>query len=222
MITIAMKSWIASSQCSTMTLKTTLLLALGFIFTTGAASAQLIDDQQINQGDVYSFKSSANTQENLPDTIPEPREVMFKSARLPGWGQVVNEQTWKVPIVYGLLGGLGYYSYWVHDQYTDYRAAAYNANPENDDEKFGPTPPDIDPNQSESALRDHRDFLRNRRDLTFVLIVAAYGLNIVDAYVFAHLRDFDVSDDLSAGFDIKPGPDEMGNAGMTLSFTLNF
>ena len=27
---------------------------------------------------------------------PEPKSVMFKSMMIPGWGQIVNKQTWKV------------------------------------------------------------------------------------------------------------------------------
>lgn len=39
----------------------------------------------------------------------------------------------------------------------------------------------------------------------YVVTVLAYGLNIVDAYVFAHMRSFDVSDDLTANTSISPG-----------------
>src|SRR5690606_18549647 len=46
-------------------------------------------------------------------------------------------------------------------------------------------------------LRYNRDFYRRNRDLTVLLSVLAYTLNVAEAYVHAHLKEFDVSDDLS-------------------------
>ena len=40
-------------------------------------------------------------------------------------------------------------------------------------------------------------FYRGNRDIFYLYIGIAYGLQIVDALVDAHLKDFDVSDDLS-------------------------
>ncbi len=146
----------------------------------------------------------ANNVPVVNDTVPKPSSVMRKSLILPGWGQVVNRQVWKVPIIYGMLAGLTYYSIIQDQNYRDYRAAFYNSQSINGDERFGPTPPHIDPNQNPESLRFARNQYRNRRDLTFVGIVLAYGLNVVDAYVFAHMRDFDVGDDLSARFYLEP------------------
>jgi hypothetical protein len=138
------------------------------------------------------------------DTVPRPSSVMRKSMILPGWGQVVNRQVWKVPIIYGMLAGLTYYSIVMDQNYRDYRAAFYNSQYPDGDQKFGPTPPYIDPNQNPESLRYTRNLYRNRRDLTILGVVLAYGLNIVDAYVFAQMRDFDVSDDLSARLRLGP------------------
>jgi len=154
------------------------------------------------------------------DTVPNPSSVMRKSLILPGWGQVVNRQVWKVPIIYGMLAGLTYYSILLDQNYRDYRAAFYNSQSINGDERFGPTPPHIDPNQNPESLRYARNHYRNRRDLTFVGIILAYGLNVVDAYVFAHMRDFDVSDDLSARFYLEPAVTHWRSASTGISHTL--
>ena len=122
---------------------------------------------------------------------------------IPGWGQVTNKQIWKVPIVYGLLGGLTYYSVSLTKDYHDYRAAYYNSFPENTDLKFGATPNYL-VGANTAAILDQRNFLRNRRDFIYVTIALAYILNFVDAYVFAHLRPFDVSDDLSLNRTWEP------------------
>lgn len=132
------------------------------------------------------------------DTVPLPRDVMFRSLILPGWGQYTNRQAWKIPLVYALIGGVAYYSYYADTRYRGYRAAFYNANPENTDFRFGGTPSWIDPNASPEFLRESRNFFRNRRDFLIIATVLSYGLNVLDAYVFAHMRDFDVSDDLSS------------------------
>ncbi|WP_245550349.1 DUF5683 domain-containing protein [Gracilimonas tropica] len=152
----------------------------------------------------YSIRNDST--DGQTQKYPNPKKVLRRSLILPGWGQVTNKQAWKVPIVYGLLGGLVYYSMYNHDLYTDYRAAFYNLNPNTpDDNRFGPTPDYISENANLNSLRDSRNFYRNRRDLTFVMVGLAYALNVVDAYVYAHLRPFDVSDDLSLKARVTPG-----------------
>ncbi len=153
--------------------------------------------------------------------FPKPTSVMYKSLMVPGWGQIVNKQAWKVPIVYGLYAGIGYYTYTVHQDYKDYRAAFYNAQRgEDTDLKFGPTPEQLQ-GVNQNQLRTNRNSLRNRRDLMFVVLVLAHGLNAVDAYVFAHMRSFDVSDDLSARATISPELLALSTPGIKLSFKLN-
>lgn len=118
----------------------------------------------------------------------------------------MNKQIWKVPIVYGLIGGLTYYSIDLTKKYHDYRAAYYNlVKDDPNDLRFGPTPDYLAGSTNTNALRSNRDFLRNRRDFIYITIGLAWLLNGVDAYVFAHLRSFDVSDDLSMNGTLRPG-----------------
>lgn len=138
---------------------------------------------------------------------------------IPGWGQITNRQVWKVPIVYGLLGGLTYYSVYLTKQYHDYRAAYYNLS--NSDFRFGPTPSHL-VGVSQGSLESNRNFLRNRRDFIYVTIGLAYVLNVVDAYVFAHLRSFDVSDDLSMNTRIKPTMIPVATLGEVPSVSISF
>lgn len=137
---------------------------------------------------------------------------------IPGWGQLVNKQAWKIPLVYGLLGGVAGYSIYLTKRYHDYRAAFYNRN--HDDMRFGPTPDYIPESVNEQELRSVRNRLRNRRDLTYIAFVLAYGLNAVDAYVYAHMRSFDVSEDLSMRADVKPALLADSSPGVTLSIQL--
>jgi hypothetical protein len=137
---------------------------------------------------------------------------------IPGWGQITNRQIWKVPIVYGLLGGLTWYSINLTKQYHDYRAAYYNQN--NDDLRFGPTPDYIPENANSQELQSTRNTYRNRRDMVYIGVALAYGLNIIDAYVFAHMRSFDVSEDLSMRTRIQPAVMAQTSPGFTLSIDL--
>lgn len=178
---------------------------------------------QSNQKQLYTLLQpnfqpfSADTVDYFPD-FPDPTTVMFKSMILPGWGQIVNGQIWKVPIIYALLGGLTYYSIYLTKKYHDYRAAYYNLNEESPkDFRFGPTPAYISPNASLGFLKAQRNQFRNQRDLSYVYIGLAYGLNIIDAYVFAHLKPFNVSKDLSMKARLSPAMVSRGAPGFTLS-----
>jgi len=165
-------------------------------------------------------KADTNRTVAEQDGYPDPKSVLYRSLIVPGWGQVTNRQAWKVPVIYAAFAGIGYYTYTVHEDYTDYKAAFYNSQRgEDTDFKFGPTP-DYLVDVSSQELLNNRNALRNRRDLMFVVMFLAYGLNALDAYVFAHMRSFDVSDDLSARATI--GPDMLANAtpGVTLSIQL--
>lgn len=159
-------------------------------------------------------------QELDEEEYPSPRSVLFKSLIIPGWGQIVNRQAWKVPIVYGMFAGIGFYTYTLHQEYKDYRAAYYNAERgAESDFRFGPTPERLEL-ISTNELQSTRNSLRNQRDLMFVVMALAYGLNGVDAYVFAHMRSFDVSDDLSMNSTIRPTIMADASPGVSLTFSL--
>jgi hypothetical protein len=151
---------------------------------------------------------------------PDPHKVLFRSLMIPGWGQVINKQAYKVPIVYALIGGLIGYTIYETKQYHDYRAAYYNDNAKSsEDQRFGPTPAYLQ-NISASQLKKNRNSIHNRRDMMYIAILGAYALNALDAYIFANLRSFDVSKNLSVRTHIEPGIVAQTTPGITLSFNL--
>jgi hypothetical protein len=180
----------------------------------------------------YSYQSVKRANDHLspPDTIkparkyPDPHKVLFRSLMVPGWGQIINKQAYKVPIIYLLLSGLTGYSIYLTKRYHDYRAAYYNKTNTNSDHPngllFGPTPAYLQ-NADPSFLKKKRNVLHNRRDFMYITIVLAYGLNALDAYIFAHLRSFDVSKNLSVRPSVKPGMVAQAVPGVTFSFSLN-
>ena len=64
-------------------------------------------------------------EKNKPlDTIyfkHSPVKASVYSAVLPGLGQIYNRKWWKLPIVYGAIGGCGYAFIWNKNKYDDYR-----------------------------------------------------------------------------------------------------
>ena len=139
-----------------------------------------------------------------------PRGALWRAAVLPGWGQFYNDQYLKIPVVYAGLGGITALAITFNRQYLKYRHAylyqAYQELLEEGEIDQHPYPEYQDDHArlidrtgslSSSVLRRQRDKLRRNRDLMYIGLGIAYGLSIVDAYVSAHLADFDISDDLS-------------------------
>ena len=168
----------------------------------------------------FSLDSVAQEKSQVvPDGYPKPGRVALQSTMLPGWGQVTNKQWWKVPLVYGGLAGLVYFNINQANTYKDYRAAVYNLNNPGGDQRFGPTPEYLQQSTNESFLRFTRNTARNQRDISYVYIGLFYGLNVLDAYIFAHLRPFDVGDDLSLAPSIQHFE---GNIAPSVSFQITF
>ena len=130
--------------------------------------------------------SLAAQQEVVSDTTISTTEQTFqmqkspwgavgRSAILPGWGQFYNEDYWHIPVIWGLLGWFGYN--WIdnNNNYKTYRDDFIETGNNNDKYK--------------------RDFYRDQRDQFTIYIVITYFLNLVDAFVGAHLYDFSVEED---------------------------
>jgi hypothetical protein len=128
----------------------------------------------------------------------DPRKATRRSAILPGWGQAYNKQYWKIPIVYGLLAiPASFYVY--NNNYYKKTKFAYEARykEQNGDPSDVPY---IDPELNELSMADlqnYRNQFRRDRDYSVLWFVLAWGLQVVDATVFGHLKDFNVSNDLS-------------------------
>ena len=135
---------------------------------------------------------------------------------IPGAGQIYNKKYWKLPFVYGALGGLGYMAYFNQDQYTTFRDA-YLAQVDDEPDTINPFS-----TLSETALLTRRDAFDKRRQQAYVFFVLGWVLNSVDAYVDAHLASFDVNEDISAHIQpvgiMTPGN---GAYGLSISFTNN-
>lgn len=124
-----------------------------------------------------------------------PAKAAFYSAVLPGLGQAYNKKYWKIPIVYGAIG-TGLYFYLDNNKlYKQYRNA-YKRRLAGftDDEFYGPG--DTPFLSDEALIRAQRTLKRNK-ELSMLVTVGLYVLNIIEANVDAHLLQYNLDENLA-------------------------
>ncbi len=118
-----------------------------------------------------------------------PAKAAFYSAVVPGLGQVYNKKYWKIPIIYaGMAAGLYFYKQ-QDDDYDRFRDAYKRRLAGYTDDEFQGISDDRLINAQKSAQKN--------KSISIIVTVAFYFLNVIDANVDAHLRQYEVSDDLS-------------------------
>jgi hypothetical protein len=135
-----------------------------------------------------------------------PRQATIRSAILPGWGQVYNKKYWKLPLVYAAVGIPVYAFIYNRGWYVKTRDAAKmiaNADTVNWRSRVDPKLHVFFPDRDAlGSLLNYRNEYRRDMDYSILFVLLAWGLNVVDATVDAHLKGFDISEDLS--LKIKP------------------
>lgn len=151
---------------------------------------------------------------NFEDIDPlSPSKAAFYSAILPGLGQAYNKSYWKIPLVYGAIGtGAGIYA-WNNKNYHRYRDE-FKRRLAGTDDPLGKYAYLTDA-QLISAQKQYQ----KQRDLSLIVTVGLYILNIVEANVDAHLKQFNVNDNLTLRPDIYQNDlNNKQNLGLTLSY----
>ena len=134
---------------------------------------------------------------------------------VPGGGQIYNGQAWKIPIIYAALGTVGYFAY---NYYSDMRMfrKEYLA--------IGQSGICTLPGyEGISGYYVYNYYQSNNKNfqLFTIITVAVYGLNLLDAYVFGHLYDFNVNDDLTMRIAPSVAPDFGSRMGFAPSVNLS-
>jgi hypothetical protein len=106
-----------------------------------------------------------------------PWGAVLRSAVIPGWGQIYNESYIKAPVIWGAAAWFIYAWHFYNDDYQRYRDL-YRQNP------------------GAAVYRDNRELFRDERDMFAIYLGLLYLMNLVDAYVDAHLFDFTVEENI--------------------------
>jgi len=171
-----MKSWIIS---------TCLLLLF-----TSTAQAQ---DGESSRNDSLMQKSQDTVLLKTYADRYNPNKAILYAAIFPGAGQIYTKKYWKLPLVYGGFVGIGYGIKFYNDLYKEYKSELYynleNGYTDNGDIRPG----DVYTTQS---YRTAVDRARRERDFMVICMFGMYLLQMIDAHVDAHLKEFDVNPNL--------------------------
>ncbi|WP_438422594.1 DUF5683 domain-containing protein [Aquimarina macrocephali] len=118
-----------------------------------------------------------------------PARAAFYSAVLPGLGQAYTKKYWKIPIVYAALGTGIYFYIDNNNKYNRFRDIYKRRLAGFTDDEF--------PNITNDQLISLQERFRRDKELSLLITVGVYLLNIVDANVTAHLLQYNVTEDLS-------------------------
>lgn len=132
---------------------------------------------------------------NFRKTFPNPRTALRLSLLLPGAGQMYNGKWWKVPIVYTGLGAMVFSIDFNQDRYRRLKTAL-ELQLQNKPHEFS------NRINTPDALRSLRNTYDRQTQLSYIGTVAVYAVIAVEAFVDAHLQNFDTDENL--GFRLKP------------------
>ncbi len=153
------------------------------------------DSLKVRKQFVKDSSKIAKSQKKIRRPMTNPLRAALLSAALPGAGQVYNKSWWwaKIPVFYGAFGFIGYNLYATQTQYIGFRD---NYLYSRDNNPLTIVEPRYSSYNSEQ-MKAQRDAALRERDYNIILLLLVYGLNIAEAATTAHLKRFDVSDDLS-------------------------
>ena len=163
---------------------------------------------------------------NYAGTATDVKKATTLATVFPGAGQIYNGSYWKLPIVLGGVGILTYVVNWNNRGYQRF-LLAYNQRTDGDDntvDEFDGTGYNLQPND----LLQYKNSYRRNRDLSMIFLGLFYVLQLVDAHATAHMKTYDVSDDLTrVDVTFEPSVERlythrMGGGGVnTYGFSLN-
>jgi hypothetical protein len=158
-------------------------------FTISLASAQ--DSLKITRDTIFLEQQDTILLKSYAKRY-NPRKALLYAAVVPGLGQIYNKKYWKLPLVYGGFYFIGKTIRDYNKIYVEYKNHLfYNIENQYADTKTNPTVP-----FTTAQLRRVVDKARRERDLMVILMGGMYLLQIVDAHVDSHLKEFDLNPNL--------------------------
>jgi hypothetical protein len=146
-----------------------------------------------------------------------PRKALFYAAVLPGSGQVYNRKFWKVPLVYGGFA-VGVYSVNFYQKiYIEYKDQLFQILNDPAGTK-GVSSSGL----QEAQLRNIVDKAVRQRNFWLILNGFWYMLQMVDAHVDAHLKEFELNPQLKVSIEPQIENNVMTGRTTGLAFTFKF
>lgn len=124
-----------------------------------------------------------------------PGKAALLSLAIPAGGQVYNKSWWKVPIALGIDGAGIWWLVYTHRKYNKFNTIYLDLLNDRIPSYLGVTDP--------AVIKNVRDNYNKFRQYAYIIFIAGHLINVFDAFVDNHLKNFDVSDDLS--FEMKGG-----------------
>ncbi|MBX3253781.1 MAG: hypothetical protein KF862_06535 [Chitinophagaceae bacterium] len=199
--------------------KQSLVIAFLLLLLPCALVAQADDSLKQVPADSVDTRAEAPKKDTTVITVkdtdtsrwsPGKRAAVY-SAIFPGAGQVYNKKYWKLPLVYGALA-FPTYTFVDNLNWFNKTRFAFNTltkivnSQYRDSTGYDQIDPKLIPIVDRgdlNGLKNYRNDFRRNVDYSVLGFLALWGLNVIDAAVDGHLRDFNISDDLS--LQIKPG-----------------
>ncbi|RYD57069.1 MAG: hypothetical protein EOP56_09700 [Sphingobacteriales bacterium] len=182
--------------------------------------AQIVPDTALTDPIPLAAEIKADTSINMDSVLeiapphlpfePIPKRAGLYAAIIPGAGQLYNRQYWKIPIV---IAGLGTAVYFFQDNlqfYQSYRKAYLQREQD-------PNNRTLYPRYEKEQLKQLQNNYRQNMDMTVLFGVLGYAAQILDAVAAAHLKNFDVSRDISMNMSPVASPNGIG-FGLVMNF----
>lgn len=150
-----------------------------------------------------------------------PRKILLRSLVLPGWGQATNKQYWVVPIVYGAAAGGIYSIWWNNGKYKYYKGFLTQIIVDKKTEVYIPVNGELRGPFVQSQIEPAVKSYHRQRDLSWIGLAVGWTLQAIQANVSAHLKGFDMSDDISLKLEPSIQQSSFGNA-VGVKIALNF
>lgn len=190
------------------------------LFCAVPAQAQepVNEDSLIISGD-STFQAAASDTVLLKSYAAryDPRKALLYAAILPGMGQIYNKKYWKLPLVYGGFFGFAYGIDFYQKGFVRYKRELFD-NLEKGLVDDGDIDVDAGDVYSTGNYRRIVDLYKRQRDFMIILMAGMYVLQIIDAHVDAHLKEFDLNPQLQVS--IRPVMEQSAMLGNQRGFTV--
>ena len=203
------------------------ILLLIFFLLSNTSVAQKDSTLKLLQIDSNKIatKPQSPTIANIVKPKHDPKIATHRSLILPGWGQAYNKQYWKIPVVYGALSIPTITFFYNNGVYKEAKTAyeyryAFLQSTHTPQDSLNVLSLDVKYQKADiNAIQTLRNAARRDRDYSVFWFLVVWGLNVADATVFGHLKDFDVSNNLSMNVHPQFNPTTKTPS---LSFTFKF